>query len=227
MQLNPACSTILNNTSSMFRGDNSATYGDYLEQLTYLYFLKMNLKFTLENKSNISEQLFFVQLGRVEELGSWIINVNKYLKIYTPGAKPEFIENHLFKTIVPVTVSREILIDEHLAVVDSANLNEAISDALNEALKTGEVVKRLIKLILSIYKDSGYSIPEITSKFKVSRSTAQRDVRLLVESKILVFKGPKKTGKYILTENFLKKIKKQNDNLLNRIKSLELLQHSS
>ena len=188
----------------MFRGDNSATYGDYLEQLTYLYFLKMNLKFTLENKSNISEQLFFVQLGRVEELGSGIINVNKYLKIYTPGAKPEFIENHLFKTIVPVTASREILIEEHLAVVDSANLNEALS----EALKTGEVVKRLIKLIISIYEDSGYSIPEITNKFKVSRSTAQRDVRLLAGSKILVFKGPKKTGKYILTENFLKKIKK-------------------
>ena len=60
MQLNPTCSTILNKTSSMFREDNSATYGDYLEQLTYFYFLKMNLKFTLEDKSNISEQLKFV-----------------------------------------------------------------------------------------------------------------------------------------------------------------------
>ena len=45
---------------------------------------------------------FFVQLGRVEELGSGIINVNKYLKEYSPGRDASFIENNIFKTIIPV-----------------------------------------------------------------------------------------------------------------------------
>ena len=160
MQLNLACSTILSKTSSMFRGDNSATYGDYLTLFPYLYFLKMNLNFTLENRSNISAQSFFVQLGRVEELGSGILNVNKYLKIYTPGAKPEFIENHLFKTIVPVSVSRIILVEDHLTIVDLADINdtlneaisEALNEALNEALKSREVERRMIRLIEAFTK---------------------------------------------------------------------------
>jgi len=53
---------------------------------------------------------FFVQIGRVEELGSGIINVNKYLKYYSPGSKPEFIEDFVFKTIIPIVA--EIIVGE-------------------------------------------------------------------------------------------------------------------
>ena len=131
MQLNLACSTILSKTSSIFRGDNGTNYGDYLEQFPYLCFLKMNLKFNLENKSNISEQLFFVQLGRVEELGSGIINVNKYLIIYTPGAKPEFIENHLFETVVPLSIKSD------LSLSGEAGIGNTLADVIDEALDEG------------------------------------------------------------------------------------------
>ena len=81
---------------------------------------------------------FFVQIGRVEELGSGIINVNKYLKIYTPKRKAEFIENHLFQTVIPVALSRDILVEDYATVTDTIEvsdaLNDAISDALNDAL---------------------------------------------------------------------------------------------
>lgn len=41
-------------------------------------------------------------MGRVEELGSGIINITKYLKEYVPGVQPEFIEDDIFKTIIPL-----------------------------------------------------------------------------------------------------------------------------
>ncbi|MFH0796244.1 MAG: RNA-binding domain-containing protein [Candidatus Omnitrophota bacterium] len=43
---------------------------------------------------------FFTQLGLVEEIGSGIINVNKYLPLYLPNGKAEFIEDNIFKTVI-------------------------------------------------------------------------------------------------------------------------------
>ncbi len=46
---------------------------------------------------------FFLQMGWVEEIGSGLINVNKYLPLYAPGGSAEFIEGDSFKTIVHLT----------------------------------------------------------------------------------------------------------------------------
>ena len=43
---------------------------------------------------------YFTQLGLVEEIGSGIINVNKYLPVYSPNGKAEFIEDNIFKTVI-------------------------------------------------------------------------------------------------------------------------------
>ncbi|MFH0733349.1 MAG: RNA-binding domain-containing protein [bacterium] len=51
---------------------------------------------------------FFIQLGRVEELGSGVLNVNKYLNIYVPGAKPRFIEGKTFTIIIPLISPKKI-----------------------------------------------------------------------------------------------------------------------
>lgn len=45
---------------------------------------------------------FFKEIGRVDELGSGVRNTFKYCGIYTPGTKPEFIEEDIFKTIIPL-----------------------------------------------------------------------------------------------------------------------------
>ena len=47
---------------------------------------------------------FFMQLGRVEEIGSGILNVTKYIKHYYPGAEAEFIDGDIFKAIIPIPV---------------------------------------------------------------------------------------------------------------------------
>ena len=43
-----------------------------------------------------------MQMGRGEELGSGVLNVNKYLPFYAKGGKPRFVEGDPFVTIIPL-----------------------------------------------------------------------------------------------------------------------------
>ena len=43
---------------------------------------------------------FFIQLGRVEELGSGLLKINKYITAYAGGGKPQFIESPVFRMII-------------------------------------------------------------------------------------------------------------------------------
>ncbi len=45
---------------------------------------------------------FFKEIGWVDELGSGVRNVFKYTGLYTEGTQPVFIEDDLFKTIIPL-----------------------------------------------------------------------------------------------------------------------------
>lgn len=62
---------------------------------------------TLENlrpfSKNPSICKFMIQLGRFDELGSGVRNINKYLPLYANGAKPVFKETiHGFKLTIPL-----------------------------------------------------------------------------------------------------------------------------
>ena len=45
---------------------------------------------------------FFREIGLADELGSGIKNISKYLKVYS-GSSPKFIEDNVFKLIIPIT----------------------------------------------------------------------------------------------------------------------------
>jgi ATP-dependent DNA helicase RecG len=45
---------------------------------------------------------FFMQLGLMEELGSGVLNVNKYWRMYSGSTKPQFIEGTSFKITLPI-----------------------------------------------------------------------------------------------------------------------------
>lgn len=51
---------------------------------------------------NPSIRKFFAEFGWTDELGSGVKNVRKYLKIYANGAKPVFIEDDKFVTVIPL-----------------------------------------------------------------------------------------------------------------------------
>jgi ATP-dependent DNA helicase RecG len=145
---------------------------------------------------------FFVQLGRVEELGSGIINVEKYLRLYSPGSKAEFIEDYVFKTIIPLDgLFKETMPAESDDALKEA-LNDALKEALNDALKVNSM-ERLVNMLSYIYESNGATVPQIIAKIKVARSTVQRDIRLMKENKFISFVGAKKTGKYMLSRKLL------------------------
>ena len=137
---------------------------------------------------------FFIQLGRVDELGSGILNVYHYLKEYSPGKKPQFIEDKLFKTIIPIG---------GLAIpvntVFRASSGEAVNEAVNEALNL-PMLDRLSTELRLIYQHRGLNLKTIMETLNIKRATSQRDIRLLRDAGLIVFQGPDKTGKYVLTQ---------------------------
>jgi ATP-dependent DNA helicase RecG len=78
---------------------------------------------------------FFMQLGRFDELGSGVLNINKYCKAYSVHDHPEFIEGAIFRTIVPLD---ENLVDEVDAVNDTLNGVDAVDDRINDTLNADE-----------------------------------------------------------------------------------------
>lgn len=48
---------------------------------------------------------FFIQLGRVDELGSGVLNVTRFTKQYSGKRKSEFLEGNTFRMIIPVPAS--------------------------------------------------------------------------------------------------------------------------
>jgi len=77
---------------------------------------------------------FFSEFSWVDEIGSGVRNVNKYLSIYTPNTTPLFIEDDLFKTIIPLVAS--VLGEEkaatlmELVALDRSKLTPEALDAI-------------------------------------------------------------------------------------------------
>ena len=139
---------------------------------------------------------FFIQLGRVEELGSGILNVNKYLAAYTPGKKPEFIEADIFKTIIPLSE-------------DLLKVNATVNATVNSALggRAGSVVKERLTQIIEIIKDTpGLRSNAIAGNLNVNEQTIRKDIQRLQELKLILFKGTPKTGGYFISEEFHEKL---------------------
>lgn len=70
--------------------------------------------FVLNSKNHEQTFLAIIQLGRVAELGSGVLNVNKYLEYYSPGKKPVFREGSTFKSNIPLD---EVLLDGYRKTV--------------------------------------------------------------------------------------------------------------
>jgi ATP-dependent DNA helicase RecG len=129
---------------------------------------------------------FFIQLGRVDELGSGVINVYRYLKDYSPGREPQFIEDKLFRTVIPVG---------GIATAPTRVVPEPNDEAINTQVK-----ERVTREVKYIYQQGGITLSMLIAMFELTRTTAQRDIRMLKRADIVKFTGSNKSGKYILTD---------------------------
>jgi ATP-dependent DNA helicase RecG len=123
---------------------------------------------------------FFVQLGRVEELGSGVRNVTRYLKSYRPGASAEFVEEDVFRTSIPVPVA------------------ETAPVPLNRPGGIEPYHKRLVALGLSASVEhrlflelsfllAGKSLPpsQVAARLDVTTRTVYRDFQVLREAGLI------------------------------------------
>lgn len=108
---------------------------------------------------------FFTAFGWTDEIGSGIRNMTKYLRYYTPGAIPQFIEDDIFKTEIPLSVKliadfqKELLQLTHLNLTPFTEyINNKLTDiALANDLKDEGVEVVLFELV-SRWHQNGQSL---------------------------------------------------------------------
>ncbi len=114
---------------------------------------------------------FFKELGRVDELGSGVRNIFKYNKLYSSNAEPIFIEEDIFKAIIPV--------------------NQSIHHATtNKKIKTSEMV------ILLIRNNAAITTKELAAKTGISLKGIQWQLNKLKKEEIIKRIGSKKVGSW-------------------------------
>lgn len=129
-------------------------------------------------------------MGRVDELGSGVFNVNKYLSAYSPGQKAEFIEGDIFKTIIPLPNPK---IEKNDTVNDT--VNNVIGDRISIIVK-----ERLIRIFELIKTSPGLRSNLIANQLNIDQENIRRDLQKLQSLDLIKFKGSPKTGGYFVSD---------------------------
>lgn len=85
---------------------------------------------------------FFTSFGWTDEIGSGIRNTTKWLPRYVPNAKPLFIEDDVFKTIIPLEVAHlGTYVNKWITLLDlPEELSQHIEEGLEEVLLPSDLI---------------------------------------------------------------------------------------
>jgi ATP-dependent DNA helicase RecG len=125
---------------------------------------------------------FFKEIGRVDELGSGVRNTFKYCGIYTPGTNPDFIEEDIFRTIIPLR-------SEKILETVSSSEWEKVRRKFGE--KFGESSEKIVELI---FRDKYISASAMAEIIGISDRAVEKQLAKLKEKSILKRVGPDKGG---------------------------------
>ena len=95
---------------------------------------------------------FFVAVGLADTIGSGVRNLYKYTPIYTPGGKPELIENDVFRINIPITET-----------------------AVYEYAEENELTERETTIFKMIKSNNKLTVEEVMAVLDISRATVFRD----------------------------------------------------
>ncbi|WP_201977421.1 RNA-binding domain-containing protein [Hymenobacter rubidus] len=123
---------------------------------------------------------FFVQLGRVEELGSGIRNVTRYLKSYRPGASAEFVEEDVFRTIIPVPAA-----DADLVPLNRLAAIKPFIDKLATLNLAKNVSNRLAQELGFFFAGEPLMATQIADLLAITPRTVRRDFQTLREAGLI------------------------------------------
>jgi ATP-dependent DNA helicase RecG len=112
-----------------------------------------------------------LQMGRVEEVGSGMRNVFKYLPYYAKNAKAKFLEGDMFTTTISLTSQK--------------GLGDRLGDRLGDTQQ---------KIINAIKEDKYITIVKLSKTLNLSTTTIEKHLSKLKENKIISRVGTSKTG---------------------------------
>ena len=124
----------------------------------------------------------FKEIGLADELGSGVINMVKYTKIYS-GGKPIFNEDDIFTTTIPL---KEVI---NVPINISKGQNDLLNDPLNDLLD--EMQNNILELIKN-NKELTYD--EIANQLEISSSTVKRKFKEMKEKNIVTRVNGKRNG---------------------------------
>lgn len=152
---------------------------------------------------------FFIQIGRVDELGSGVLNVNRLINDYTNKGIAQFIEGATFKAIIPFTV-----VEGAVKGVGKGSAEGAIKGAIKGAIEgavegaTRGVKEKLAILLTAIAVDEGKRVPDYKEITQLPDSTIEGYIKRLKEAELIEFRGEAShIGGYYLTKKMKLKLK--------------------
>lgn len=113
---------------------------------------------------------FFKEIGRVDELGSGVRNTFKYCGVYTPGTQPEFIEEDVFRTIIPLKAKDGTT--QIATQITTQIATQIISEKIVELLRQHPTMgrKKLAEILGNITEDGvKYHLDKLKEERKIER----------------------------------------------------------
>ncbi len=129
---------------------------------------------------------FFKEIGRVDELGSGVRNTFKYCGIYTPGAQPEFIEDDVFKTFIPLKSKHS---ENEVLVLEWVEVRRKVREKFGE--KFGGSSEKIVELI---FGDQYITASKMANVIGVTERAVEKQLAKLKEKDVIVRIGPDKGG---------------------------------
>ena len=162
---------------------------------------------------------FFIQLGRVDELGSGVINVNRFIQAYSEDGKPTFSEGHVFKMTVPIPSDEEewaefVTDNKEVNVVNEPKSIHFFGGAIGGTIggtiggASKNVKEKLAILLSAIATNEGKKTSDYMKQIGLPERTIARYLQQLKEGGLIEFRGDAlQTGGYFLTKKMKAKLK--------------------
>ena len=158
---------------------------------------------------------FFIQLGRVDELGSGVINVNRFIQAYSDDGLPTFSEGHVFKMMIPIPSVEEEVIgfesdNKGVGILTDAKDKDFFGGAIGGAIggATKGVKEKLVILLSAITANEGKKTSDYMKEIGFSERTMERYLQQLKDGGLIEFRGEaSQTGGYFLTKKIKAKLK--------------------
>ena len=135
---------------------------------------------------------FFAQLSWVEEIGSGMMNIGKYLPHYTPSGVPEYSDGSVFTTVIPLPMGGVTGQVETTPSKASGKRRESVGKASGK--RRERIGKTSGKILQAIEKDDTITIPELASLIGVTERSIERNVQKLQSLGLLERIGGRKEG---------------------------------